>query len=127
MVRSRVGVVLLSHVRNAEDESEQHAQGAHHDVANGQEVVLASEGVRCRQHEVLSALEWRYLELVVDLDFVLSWLESILDFTPKLSEVRQTGSSHPDDEVLYWIKTLEKLKKSTYHSAYLTTGYPCRI
>lgn len=109
MVRSRVGVVLLSHVRNAEDESEQHAQGAHHDVANGQEVVLASEGVRCRQHEVLSALEWRYLELVVDLDFVLSWLESILDFTPKLSEVRQTGSSHPDDEVLYWIKTLENL------------------
>ena len=127
MVRSRVGVVLLSHVRNAEDEGEQHAQGADYDVADGQEVVLASEGVGRRQHEVLSALERRYLELVVDLYLVLSWLKSILDFAPELSEVWQTSSSHPNDEVLYWKEKLVKIMMNTYHSAYLTTGYPCRI
>ena len=41
-------VLSLSHVRDTEDESKQHAQGAHHYVADSKEVVLAAESISRR-------------------------------------------------------------------------------
>jgi len=66
--------VSLLHVSNAEYEGEEHAKGSDGDVANGQEVVLASQGVGGRDNETLLTLERQYLVLVVNFDIVIAWL-----------------------------------------------------
>lgn len=93
-------VLSLSHVRDAEDEGEEHAEGADYDVAHRKEVVFTAEGVRRGQHEVFLSLEGSHLELIVDLDLVFSLLQATVDSAPEFAEVWQTGGPHPNNEVL---------------------------
>lgn len=95
-----VGVVSLLHVRHTEHEGEEEAQGSNGDVTNGQEVVLSTEGIGGGEHETLGALEGFNLVVVIDPKLVASWLQSIFDSSPKLSEVGKTSGSHPNNEVL---------------------------
>ena len=92
--------ILLTHVSDAEDEGEQGAESADDDVAHGQEVILATECVGGREHEVLLALEGVHGVVVLDDDLVTRTFHVRLNLTPEFSEVRQTGGSHPNNEVL---------------------------
>lgn len=92
-------ILSLSHVCDAENESEKHAKSSNHNVANRQEVVLATESVRRGQNEIFLSLEWSNLELIINLNLVLSSLEATVNSSPQLAEVWKTSSSHPDDEV----------------------------
>ena len=46
------------------------------------------------------SLERVYLVVVLNLDFIFSLLERSVDFAPKFPKVGETGSSHPNDEML---------------------------
>ena len=94
-------VVSLSHVGNAENESEKHGEGSNCDVTHSQEVVLTSEGIGCREDEIFLSLEWGDLELVFNMDLILSCFQILCDSSPKFTEVWKTSCSHPDNEVLY--------------------------
>ena len=93
--------VLLTHVSDAEDEGEQGAEGADDDVAHGQEVVLAAKCVGGREDEVLLALEGVHGVVVLDDDLVTRAFHVCLNLATEFSEVRQTGGSHPNNEVFY--------------------------
>lgn len=67
----------LADVSHKEDDGENNAKRANHNVANGEEVVLASEHVRCRQHKVFLTLEFFHVVVVFNLDGVGSGLEGI--------------------------------------------------
>jgi hypothetical protein len=90
----------LSEVGDQEDNCEDDAEGAHHDVADGEEVVLASEGVGRGEHEALLSVEAGHVVGVFDLQIVGARLDVCLEFAVKLSEVGKTSSPHPDNEVL---------------------------
>lgn len=45
-------------------------------------------------------MEWGDLELIVDLNLVITSWESVVDSSPKFTEIWKTSSSHPDNEVL---------------------------
>ena len=62
----------LSHVGYAEHEGEEHAEGANGDVADGQEVVLATEGVGGADDEGLLALEGLHLVVVLNSQVVIT-------------------------------------------------------
>lgn len=116
-----LAVVSLLHVGNAEHESEKKAKGTNGDVANGQEVVLSSEGVSGRENEALSALERSNLVLVVDPQLVRSWFKTVIDSTPKFSEIWESCSSHPHDEMLvfFHINPLNLIESCIYRQTIL--------
>lgn len=92
--------VSFLHVGDAEHESEKKAKGTDGDVANGQEVVLSTEGVCGRKNEALSALERSNLVLIIDPELIRSCLKATFNSSPKFSEIWESSSSHPDDEML---------------------------
>ena len=76
------------HVSDKEDDAEHDAEGANNNVADGQEVVLATENVSGRNDEVLVPTEAANIVVILDLDFVFSCLKISIDFTVELAEVR---------------------------------------
>jgi hypothetical protein len=92
--------IFLLHVSNTEDESEKEAKGAYSDITNGQEIVLSTQGVRCREDKAFLTLERSNLILVVDPKLIASSIKTVWDSTPEFSEVWKACSSHPDDEML---------------------------
>jgi hypothetical protein len=74
--------ISLLHVSNAENESEKKAKGTNCDVANGQEVVLSTQGVGRGEDEALTALERGNLILVIDPNLVAALIEAIVDSAP---------------------------------------------
>ena len=87
-VWSLIGTAIsFLHVSNAEYESKEQAEGTNSDVANGQEVVLSTQGVGRGEDEALTALERGNLILVIDPNLVAALIEAIVDSAPKLPEV----------------------------------------
>ena len=98
LVRSSLS---LAHVRNEEDDTEGDTEGAHNNVADGEEVVGASENIRGREHEVLAAVEWINFVSVLYIESVGAFGQIFLNFTVQFAEVGKTSRSHPDNEVFY--------------------------
>jgi hypothetical protein len=96
-----VSAALFLEEGNQEYNGEDYAECSHHYVANSQEVVLSTEGVGCGENEAFLAVEGLNIVLIFDTHVVGAWFQSSLDFTPELSEVRETCSSHPHNKVLY--------------------------
>lgn len=93
-------VLLLLHGSTAEDNCEDDAECADDDITHGKEVVLATEGVGCRQYEALVSIEAVDVVVVVDHHLVGARLQVLLDLSVELAEVGQTRRSHPHYEVL---------------------------
>jgi len=72
-VSSVVRKLLLADVGHEEDDCEDNAEGADHDVTDGQEVVLASEHVSGGEDEELTSLEAADVVVVLDGDGVLAF------------------------------------------------------
>ena len=66
-----------------------------------EQVVFASEEIRSSKNESFSPLEWGSIILIIDLESVLAFFKTIWYLSPKLSEVRQTSRTHPDNKMLY--------------------------
>lgn len=99
----------LADIGHEEDDGENDAKRANNNVANGEEVVLASEHVGRRQHKVFLTLEFFHVVVVLDLHGVDALLErqrvtvavlTGVELTVKLAEVGKTGCPHPDNEML---------------------------
>jgi hypothetical protein len=71
-VSSFDGELLLADVSDEEDDGEDNAEGANHDVTDGQEVVLASEHVSGGENKVFLTLEAADIVVVLDVDVVLA-------------------------------------------------------
>jgi len=69
--------VSLADVGHKEDDGENNAKRANHNVANGEEVVLASEHVGGRQHKVFLTLEFTHVVVVLNQYGVRAGLERI--------------------------------------------------
>ena len=89
-----------SHVGNEEDDAEHDAEGANNDVADGEEVVGATENVGGGENEVLAAGKGVDLVSIPNFESVFTLLHILVNLSPQFAEVRETGGSHPDDEVL---------------------------
>ena len=98
-LESLLTIISLLHVSNAENEGEKEAKGSYSDVANGQEVVLSSQRIGCGEDKALCTLERSNLILVVDPEFIASWFKAGINSSPKLSEIWQSCSSHPDNKM----------------------------
>lgn len=85
--------------RHAENEGEEHRETADDDVGDSQEIILTAEGIACGKHEMLLALEWRNLELIVDLDLIFTSIQASFNFSPQFTEFGKTSCSHPNDEM----------------------------
>jgi len=92
---------LLLEEGDEEDDGENEAQGAHNDVANCEEVVLAAQGISGREDKALVSIEAIHIVVIRNRQRVIAGLEVGLDLSPKFAEVGQTSCSHPYDEVLY--------------------------
>jgi hypothetical protein len=77
----------LPDVCDEEDYSEHKTKGTDNDIANCQEVVLASESVCGREDKALLAIVACHVILVVNAHHVGTWLEIFFNSSPKLSEV----------------------------------------
>jgi len=92
---------LLAHVGHEENDREDDAECTDDDVADGEEVVAATEHVSGREHKPLLPIEGFDVVEVLDLYNVLALGEAGADLTEELAEVGETGGSHPDDEVFF--------------------------
>jgi len=104
---------LFAHVRYEEDNSENNAESADNNVANGEEVVLPAKHVSCRENEIFLSLEVFDVVVVFNLNSVLSLLEDIacdLNLTVEFPEVGQTSGPHPHNKVLiFYVSPLDIL------------------
>lgn len=98
----------LGHVCNEENNGKNEAEGAYNDVAHGKEVVLTTQHISGGQNKTLRTIEGTDRIDVVNLKIVCALFERYIDLSPKLAEVGQTSSSHPNDEVrIFDISPLE--------------------
>jgi len=92
---------LLAHVGHEENDREDDAECTDDDVADGEEVVAATEHVSGREHKPLLPIEGFDVVEVLDLYNVLALGEPGADLTEELAEVGEPGGTHPDNEVFY--------------------------
>jgi hypothetical protein len=90
---------LLLKVCNAENNGEDDTEGAHDNIADGEEVVFATECVGGGEDEALLAVEAAHVVVVLDPHRVRPRRQIILHPTIQLPEVGQTSSSHPNNEM----------------------------
>ena len=93
--------VLLLEVGNEEDHCKYDTESSYNDVADCQEVVLASKSISGREDKALFAIERRDIIGICDVHSICSWCEGSVYLTPEFPEIRKTSSSHPNDKVLY--------------------------
>ena len=89
---------LLSDCCHEEYKSKQEAEGAKDDVAGGEECIIPAQGICCRHYEELGSVELAHIKLIINIDSVVSFLETIFNCTIYFLELRQASSSHPDHE-----------------------------
>jgi len=92
---------LLAHVGHEENDREDDAECTDDDVADGEEVVAATEHVSGREHKPLLPIEGFDVVEVLDLYNVLALGEPGADLTEELAEVGEPGGTHPDNEVFF--------------------------
>jgi len=92
--------VGLADVGHEENDGEDDAERANDDVADREEVVLPAKHVCSREHKVFLTLELTHVVGVSDGDLVFAGWEAAVDLAPELAEVRETGSPHPNNEML---------------------------
>ena len=91
--------VLSAHVGYEENDAEHDAECSDNDVADGQEIICASQNVRSRQNEVLAAGEWADVIVVLDGELVFALFHVLFNFAVEFAEVGQTSGPHPHNEV----------------------------
>lgn len=94
-------IVFLWHINAEEDQREYETQGTDDDVADSQEVVLATKQISGRNYKSFVAGEAVGIVVVLDLEVVFSTAEVLVYDSVKLSEVRKTSSAHPHYKVFY--------------------------
>ena len=80
---------ILAVVSNQEDDASNDAEYAHNDIAYAKEVVLAAKKVHCRHHKVLVTYELFDAVIVFNSQFVLTFLEALLNLAVEFAEVRE--------------------------------------
>ena len=96
--------ILLLEVGNEEDHCKYDTESSYNDVADCQEVVLASKSISGREDKALFAIERRDIIGICDVHSVSSWCKGSVYLTPEFPEIRKTSSSHPNDKVLYKVQ-----------------------
>ena len=89
----------MNEVDNEEDDAEKDASSSHHNVANRQEVVRASQHVHRSHHEVLAASEGAHVVQVLNYKTICTLRHILLNHAVQLAEVGQTSRTHPYNEV----------------------------
>jgi len=101
------------HVSNTENKCEEKAKCSDSDVAHGEEIVLTTQGISGRDNKFLLTLERCHFIGVLNLDVIFTFVKSRINSAPKFSEVRETGGSHPNDEMfICHIKPLERFPRT---------------
>ena len=93
-------LTLSVHVGTEEDDGEHDAEGTNNDVADSQEVVLTTEGVCSRENKLLGSFKGGDVVVVLDQHVVGSGSNRLVNLSVQFLEVGETGSSHPDNEML---------------------------
>jgi len=73
---------FLSAISTSEYESKEDAQYSNNNVADCEEVILASKCVRCRQYETLFAFKAAHIVAIGDLNSVSACLQRALNAAP---------------------------------------------
>ena len=101
---------LVSTVQYKEDYWSQKTNRSKHEVAEGNEWVVASQKVGRRELEVLVSREWAHIVVVCDVELIVAFGKVLCDHTKQLLEGWQACSPHPHNKVLvFHIRPLEGL------------------
>ena len=86
------------------DKHEDESNDSSNEVQDGKVRVVTSKAVQCGELDGFLTLEVSNIVIVLDMDLVSSSIFKTIKSTIQLSEVGESRSSHPNHEVLYYVK-----------------------